>query len=234
MKRAVFVILAVFLSAFTAFPQGESPTVEDVYLSTRMEVNIISELALGDTREQKLAALDILEQMMGDGRVSTGDIEVHNVLAGLAAEGTTRMVRENNRLINYFPDVRRRAAKLLGELGGENARDTLIEIANSDDEPMVLAQAVYGLGVIGINDNNESLKAIASVIDSDSKRPVPDNNLAVASLLAIERIAEKNGGFPDEPDPRFVFRSIIAVQQGNYSSNVRSWAELLLDKLRKY
>ncbi|MDX9802369.1 MAG: HEAT repeat domain-containing protein [Spirochaetia bacterium] len=242
MKRVIFVIFILTVSAFFVFPQsgtqsgtqGGEKTVEEKYLSTSIEIGIISELAAADTREQKLVALDTIEKMVNDGKVREGDVQLHSILTSLSGEGTSIIVRESNRNTNYYPEVRRRAAKLLGEIGGENSKDSLINIALKDVEPMVLSQAVYGLGVIGLNNNNEALLAIAAVIDEDSKKYIVDDNLAVASLLAIEKIARKNGGFEDEPDPKFIYKSIVAIQQGNYSPNVKKWAGLLIDKLRQY
>ncbi len=238
MRRVVFVIFIAAVAAISVFPQSGTPggekTVEQKYLSTSVEIGIISELAAADTREQKLVALDSIEQMLGDGKIKGGDTQIHTVLKGLSGEGISIVVRESSRKTNDYPEVRRRAAKLLGELGGENSKNTLIDITLKDNEPMVLSQAVYALGIIGMNDKNESLMAIARVIDTDAKKAVVDDNLAVASLLAIEKIAKKNGGFAEEPDPKFIYRSIISIQQGNYGPNVKKWAGLLIDRLKQY
>jgi len=234
MKKIVFLIIIAIISS-SLFAQNKETTVEQRYLSTTIEIAIVTELAGADTREQKLIALDTIEQMIKDGKIKQDDIQINNVLTGLAGEGTFIVVREGNRKINNFPEVRTRAAKALGELGGEKSKNTLIDITTKENEPMVLSQAVFSLGIIGLNDNNESLLAIARVLELNSKRyPLPDDNLAVAALLAIEKIAEKNNGFPPEPDPRYLYRAIIEVQQGNYSTNVRKWAESLITKLRHY
>ena len=234
MKRIVFVIFIAAVTAISIFPQSGEKTVEEKYLGTSVEIGIISELAAADTREQKLVAIDSIEQMLNNGKVKSGDVQVHSILTSLSGEGISIVVRENSRKTNDYPDVRRKAVKLLGELGGENSKATLIDITLKDNEPMVLSQAVYALGIIGSNENNESLLAISRVIDADSKKPGVDDNLAVASLLAIEKIAKKNGGFAEEPDPRFIYKSIIAIQQGNYGPNVKKWASLLIDRLRQY
>ena len=172
--------------------------------------------------------------MFSDGKIKKGDPAIHNILDSLSGEGIKSVVTENRRKINYYPEVRRRACKLLGELGGEISRDTLIDITQKDDETMVLSQAVYALGIIGLNENNQALEAIAQVIDADANKLRVDDNLAIASLLAIEKIAKKNGGFEEEPDPFFIFRSIIKIKEGNYSPNVKKWADMLLDRLKNY
>ena len=234
MKKIIFVtILSVFLISAVA-SQDDEQTVEEKYLSTSVEVSIIKELATSDTRDQKLAAIESIEDMFADGKIKKGDPAIHNILDSLSGEGIKSVVTENRRKVNYYPEVRRRACKLLGELGGEISRDTLIDITRKDDETMVLSQAVYALGIIGLNENNQSLEAIAQVIDADANKLRVDDNLAIASLLAIEKIAKKNGGFEEEPDPFFIFRSIIKIKEGNYSPNVKKWADMLLERLKNY
>jgi len=234
MKKIVFLII-IAVMPYLLFAQNKETTVEQRYLSTSVEIAIVSELAAAETREQKLIALDSIDQMIKDGKIKQDDIQINSVLTNLAGEGTFIVVREGTRKINNYPEVRTRAAKALGELGGEKSKNTLIDITTKENEPMVLAQTVYSLGIIGLNDSNESLTAIARVLEQNSKRyPLPDDNLAVAALLAIEKIAAKNNGFPPEPDPKYLYRAIIEVQQGNYSTNVRKWAENLITKLRQY
>ena len=233
-KIIIFAVLAVLLTAPVFAQENGETTVEEKYLSTSIEVSIIKELAAADTRDQKLAAIESIEEMFSDGKIKKGDPAIHNILDSLSGEGISTIVTENRRKTNYYPEVRRRACKLLGELGGEISRDTLIDITRKDDETMVLSQAVYALGIIGLNENNQSLEAIAEVIDADANKVRVDDNLAIASLLAIEKIAKKNGGFEEEPDPFFIFRSIIKIKEGNYSPNVKKWADMLLDRLKDY
>ena len=232
-KILIFTVLAAILT-FSVAAQDSEQTVEEKYLTTSVEISIIRELATAETRDQKLAAIESIEEMFSDGKIKKGDPAIHNILDSLSGEGIKSVVTENRRKINYYPEVRRRACKLLGELGGEISRDTLIDITQKDDETMVLSQAVYALGIIGLNENNQALEAIAQVIDADANKLRVDDNLAIASLLAIEKIAKKNGGFEEEPDPFFIFRSIIKIKEGNYSPNVKKWADMLLDRLKNY
>ncbi len=234
MKKIIFVTMLSALLISAVASQDDEQTVEEKYLSTSVEVSIIKELATSDTRDQKLAAIESIEDMFADGKIKKGDPAIHNILDSLSGEGIKSVVTENRRKVNYYPEVRRRACKLLGELGGEISRDTLIDITRKDDETMVLSQAVYALGIIGLNENNQSLEAIAQVIDADANKLRVDDNLAIASLLAIEKIAKKNGGFEEEPDPFFIFRSIIKIKEGNYSPNVKKWADMLLERLKNY
>jgi hypothetical protein len=98
-----------------------------------------------------------------------------------------------------------------------------------DNEPMVLAEAAYALGQIGINEGNEVSKALANVMFVQDP-VIPDNNLAFASLLAFEKLAEANRGLTDSA----ALEAIIGIAQGNYIKKVRLKAIDVLNKLREY
>ena len=175
--------------------EGDAITIEELYLQNA-EIRLIRELALTQDRGIKLLALENIQTMLDEGKLSTGAPEAHFILDYLAAEGLTRTVREANRLVNYFPEVRRRAVNLLGQLGGQQATDTLVGVLTTDDEPMVLAEAAYALGTIGDNEDNRTSQSLASVVIAQDT-VAPDNNFAFASLLAFEKIAQANNGIND-------------------------------------
>lgn len=230
MKRSLGLIVALLvLAGGLVFSQsGEEGTIEEFYLQS-LEMQIIREQAVQLDRDMKLLALDNIEQLLEEGKVGNGDAEVHYLLDYLANEGVGHQVRENNRLVNDFPIVRKEACALLGKLGGEDAKNTLVTILNGDAEPMVLSEAVYQLGVIGLNDNNEASRAIAAAVNRQNIVN-PSDNFAYASLLAFQKLAVANGGLQD-PD---AFRAIISIAQGPYIWEVRVKANEVLSELRKY
>ena len=77
-------------------------------------------------------------------------------------------------------------------LGGENSKDTLLNVLKTDDDPVVLAEAAYALGTIGIDEEGEVSRAIAFALQNQDQM-VPNDNFAHASLLAIQKLIEKNG-----------------------------------------
>jgi HEAT repeat protein len=137
--------------------------------------------------------------------------------------------RDNGRLVNNFPDVRRQAAKYLGNLGTPEAKNTLIKICVADPEPMVLQEAVKSLGTIGLNDNEETVNAISWIV---ARYDVlnPDNLLALSAVDAFAKIAEKNGGIKD---PNAI-RTLIRIAEGPYIKPVQDKAKAVLTDLRKY
>ena len=206
-------------------------TVEELYLRD-IEFQILSEKAFSDSRDIKLDVLDEIEAMIEAGSVDDPD-KVEFVLEYLGMEGTARRVRESARLINYYPEVRRRSANLLGRLGGARAKDALVSILLIDDEPMVKAEAAYALGLIGANNGNEVVRALLFTLENEDPQ-MPDNNLAYAVCLAVEKIVEANNGDLEPAAYADLARTLVHIAQGNYIKTVRRKALQTLEVLKEY
>ncbi len=230
MKNIFTAVIIIFLAVVPGlFAQSDDEiTVEEFYLQN-IEMVIIKEQASTLDRDSKLMALKNIEEMIDEGKVSEGDPEVHYILDYLAQEGIGREINEGGRMVNNMPVVRKEACTLLGELGGEDAKNTLVDIALKDNETMVLSEAVYALGKLGINENNQVSQAIASIILSQNAIG-PDDNFAYSALLSFEKLAAANNGLSDP----LAFQAIIAIAQGNYIRPVKMKANELINDLRKY
>ena len=207
---------------------GDEMTVEELYLQN-IEIGIIREQAVTLDRDAKMLALDNLQEMVDDGKITEDSAEALYLLDYLAMEGVNRQVRMGGRLINYFPMVRRKAAHILGQIGGETAVNTLLDVLSDDVEPMVKAEAAYALGQIGFNENEQVSQVLAYEVMNQNIIN-PDDNFAFAVMLAYEKIAETNGGIW-EPS---VYLSLIQISQGNYIKDVRDKALEVMDTLRNY
>jgi hypothetical protein len=236
MKKGVLLVLlcAALLSApslIAAQDQGqgeEETTVEELFLDS-VEMRLIGEQVFSNDRAMKLSALDTLDQMAEDGEISGSDADAIFLLERLSSEGINVVYRENGRVINNYPMVRKQAAEVLGKVGGQPARDALINILLSDNEPMVQAEAAYALGQIGDNEDAQATQALSfAILDQDIL--TPDNNLAFATLLAFEKIAEDNGGIQDPS----AFRALVRIRSGNYIPTVRDKARQVMEQLADY
>jgi hypothetical protein len=224
LKRVVTVAVVGFLGVSLAAAQEMS--VEESYLQESVENMIIREQSQAMGRDTKLVALEYINQAIRRGNTS---VDVRNALEYLVLEGITNQTRENGRLINNFPDVRRQAAIYLGDIGTPEAKDTLLKVMLAETEPMVLTEAVKSLAKIGLNENEETANTIAWVVRRYNTIG-PDNLLALASLEAFETLAKKGGGLKD-PN---TLRSIMLIANGRYIKPVQDRAQQLIFDLKKY
>jgi HEAT repeat protein len=228
-KRFSILLLTAVIIISTAAAQSNSRremSVEESYLQESIEIMIIRETARAYSRDQKLIALDYIAEAIGRG--STND-EIRQTLEFLSREGRMTVARENGRLMNNFPDVRRQSAKYLGQMGTEEARKSLLEICTYENEPMVLQEAIKALGDIGSNDNNETVAHISWIM-SRFNATNPDNLMALATIDSFEKIARKNNGI-NSPE---AIRTLVLISEGQYVTPVKERARQLLAELRTY
>lgn len=185
LKTLLFTVILLASSTVIWAQAKETETnVESEYLSD-VDGDIIMGLATSDELDNKLVALQYLKDAIDSG--NTSDLVI-KALDQLAGEGITSQTRTNGRLSNNFPEVRRQACLLLAKVPTEHTKNTLINIAVADNEPMVIAAAVQSLGTIGINDNDETVEAIAF---ANKRNQVlnPSSSLAMEVLVAYEKLA---------------------------------------------
>jgi HEAT repeat protein len=208
-------------------PGSKEITIEELFLKS-VEFQILREKAASDDREIKLSALDDLEKKIDAGLSASDAAQVEFICEYLALEGSGRISREDGRQVNNFPEVRRRAANLLGRIGTEEARNALVRVLLIDDEPMVKAEAAYALGNIGMNPNDETVQAINFAYNMEDPTQ-PDQNFGYAICLAIEKLAQKTPGGLKDPD---AYRLLVKIAQGNYLRTVKAKALQVLDEIR--
>ncbi len=202
-------------------------TIEELFLKS-IEFQILREKAASDDLDIKLSALDDLEKKIDAGVSGSDTAQTEFVLEYLAMEGSGRISRESGHKINDFPEVRRRAANLLGRVGTEESKNALIRVMLIDDEPMVKAEAAYALGSLGMNPNNEVVQAIEFAYNMEDPT-TPDQNFGYAISLAIEKLAQKTPGGIKDPE---AYRLLVKIAQGNYLRTVKAKALQVLDELR--
>jgi len=236
LAAAVAVCIMVFPK--TIFAQQQNPpattvtggekTVEESYLQESLEILVIKEQAKSDNRDMKLVALQYIKQAIDGDRKNE---EIRRSLEDLALESTMVITRSAGlgRATNDFPDIRAKACEYLSEFPSVETKDALVKVALGDREPMVLSSAVRSLGKIGMNDGDEVSQILAFIINRFDVL-FPDNSLAFESLVALERIADKNGGIKDPS----AIRAVMRIATGNYINPVKTKATELLGKLRSY
>jgi len=226
---ALLFVLAFGVSAQQAATatQNKEITIEELFLQS-VEFQILREKAFSDDYDMKMNSLDDLDKKVSDGSYKTNGQQVEFVLEYLALEGSARTTRQAGRLVNNFPEVRRRAANMLGRVGTDDAKNALTRILLIDEEPVVKAEAAYGLGVIGNNQDNSVVQALAFAYGKEDPTR-PDNNFGYALCLAIEKIAQKNSGGIKDPA---AYQMLVRIAGGNYLRTVKTKALQVLDELK--
>jgi hypothetical protein len=209
----------------TAQSNSAELSVEESYLQQSVENMIIRDQSRASSREEKMIALDYIEDAIGRGNNSD---EVRGALEYLTLEGVLHKTRENGRLINNFPDVRMRAVNFLGELGTEDAKNTLIKLLIVEAEPMVITEAFRSLAKIGINNNGDASNAIAWVLNH-FEATMADERMAFTALDAFEQLAETN----DSAVNLTVITTLSRLaSSSHYNRNIRDRARTVLEKIR--
>jgi hypothetical protein len=204
---------------------GKEMSVEDSYLQQSVENMIIYDQSRSGGREEKLIALAYIEDALSRGNTSK---EVLNALEYLSLGGLMNKTRENGRVINDFPDIRKRAVTDLGNLGTPEAKNTIIRLVISEPEPMVLTEAFKSLAKIGLNENGETVNAISWVVNR-FEAGQGDEQMTLSALEAFEILADKNGGAVNNTAINTINR---LAYSSRYNRVIRDQARMVLDKLR--
>lgn len=224
----VLVLIAALIGPVTAQQQGQRElTIEELYLSQDLELQILRGQALSTDREMKQLALRDLRNMIQLGMSNEG---VATVLEAMANEGVSRQTRVGNTVTNDFPDIRRQAVELLGQVGGARAHSALVRVLRDEREPMVLAEAAFALGTIGINPNNQTSDFLVSILQRENAASTPDNNLAFAIVLSLETLSKQNGGLA-HPE---VINVLLETASAPYIRTVRMRAVQAIVNMRDH
>lgn len=230
---------ALFLAAALASAQNavpvsmvstKAPGTSSTPATAVKSMNGLETQARSVDRDTQAIALARLETMMKKGPLSTADqATAYNALSDLALSGTVRPTISGMTVINSYPDIRMMACRLLGELGGPRASQTLLRVLFNDNEPTVLSEAAFQLGRMGKNPDNRVTEAIVWALARQDARSL-DNNLAFSSLLAFESLAKANHGLTDVG----VYDIIGRIQGEDYTGTVKQKAAQVLAELRSY
>jgi HEAT repeat protein len=228
LKRFFTLLITAFFAVSPVIGQSNDSetSIEESYLQEAIEMMIIRETSRSDSLDQKLLALEHIGSAIERG--STNE-EIRVTLEYLSLEGTQNKARMAGRLVNNHPTVRRQAAKYLGDLGTKEAKNILLKICASDDEKMVLQEAVKSLGNIGINENDDVVNTIVWIMNKDTNSETPDNILAIAAIDTIEKLARQN----KSADPNAI-NVIARIMGGPYANPVKQRARQALVTLGRY
>ncbi len=223
LKKYIVVLFCLCAAAASLCAQNSrtEKTAEEDYLASFEDI-IIAELTASDEYDNKLLALQYIEDAVARGLDNRDTTEIQAALCQLAGEGVLTQSRTNGVVMNNFPDIRAKACDLLGELNTPEAKAQLEKIALSDNEPMVTSAAIRSLGNISSEEADNAVNTIAWI---ERKFSIlnPTSSMAFEVLNAYEKLA------PNLEDRSQMIQSIskIAVNY-TYVTPVRDKAKELL------
>jgi PQQ-like domain len=167
--------------------------------------------------------LSEVERRTASGTLSGSRWYVARQLEGVVGFGLITQVRQNQQLINDFPDLRARAADLLARIGSIGSRAALLRSVAAETDSVALAAEVHALGELASDGDGASVAAIVRAFSRRADAP-PDARLASAAVGALGRIALYEGTLEDPA----AISLLIAVSGGPYDEAVRSAAAAIL------
>jgi hypothetical protein len=215
MKKIKFLgaLLLVSIFVINLFPE----TLEERLL-TKKEQRILNyqyQAKVGN-RELKVGVLDNILEEFDESGYSSSDKKLMDLVVFLSEEGSIRQQYENNRLINNYPEIRRKACEVLGKLGGNESRNALINVLSNEINSSVKAEACNALAKVGDNATGDALRALIYVYRSTYK---PDQNFVLAIINAVKAIARGNASAYGD-----AVLILSEIQMGAYNKFIRESA----------
>ncbi|MDR0551923.1 MAG: hypothetical protein LBG72_07895 [Spirochaetaceae bacterium] len=191
-------------------------SVEDSYLQTSQNIMVIEEYSNSLDREHKLAAVLSIEELVKKGDKPE---EARKILGKLGLEGTLNKESFQGRVLNNYPDVRERSARLLAEFPGPQTVSSLEQIVVNEKEPAVISAAIDSLTKLSAFDTR-TLNTVQFVL-------YQYNALANDSRLANSLL-----NYYDKCPPNGTVMAALSTIRDNprYTANVKHRAEQIFKR----
>jgi outer membrane protein assembly factor BamB len=185
----------------------------------------LRELAFAEEETLKQAALDDVQRHLSGERFLPVHLAVlEEVLGALSAEGVTVLARSSGASLPGYPRVRARAYRLLGELGSEGARASLLESAAHEPDLAARLAAFQALGRIGADPDGE----LGRLLSREARRSDVEEAVILAGLEALARVLDEGPGRAAPED----IRALAELAAGG-SRRVAGRARQILKELQR-
>ena len=216
MKRTILVFICTILTlgAFNAF--ASTPEEELLTRKEQKLKNYLTEVKAGD-RTSKERVLDEILNGFDSEKYSEDDKKLVELVDFLMGEGSIRKQFEDGRLINDFPEIRRKSVKVMAKIGGSGARLSLLNALNTEAHSSVKAEICLALANPNMSDDSGDILRALSYMYRTTNRP--DQNLVAALIDAVKNIAKGNPMNYSE-----AIYLLSEIQHGNYNKDIRTRA----------
>jgi len=219
-------VLGVLLLCQSLAAQETEHTIEEMYLQGDIRTMMVRAEAESSDRDLKMSALEEIADMVEDGSAAD-NAPIVDILSYLAAESVSNIAREQGRVLNDYPEVRRESVRLLGLIGTDRAVHELEKVLLRDPEPMVTSEAILAIASIDIE--NRALRD-RLIFEAIHRQTAQDNLLASTFLRSVEMIVQRDG---NEISPS-ILAEVVRIAEGHsgYNRAVRKQASGLLRNLQ--
>ncbi|MDA3810433.1 MAG: hypothetical protein PF518_08910 [Spirochaetaceae bacterium] len=163
---------------------------------------------------QLMALTSLLTKYQKDGSL---DKEFLQIPIDLAQEG---LLFENNKNL----DVQLKAISILGEIGGQEALNSLSNILISSKDAKILIEAVHASSQITAEDYKYFINALGTVMKQQHSQ-FKDNEFAFVSLTAIDNMTQKAGNILTSE----ILGIMMIYSEGEYNQKVKEYSRNLLN-----
>lgn len=186
-----------------------------------VDYNYLAGVTAGVEEELISAALREFEALAEGSPPQSIPPYTEEILRRIASGAVTKPVYLGKNVINDFPILRARAARLLALYGTPDTSKFLLSLLPLEWDSLVTAEIIETLGFLGRDASGEVVEGIYRALNEAGGR---DSRLATAALNAVDRITGYHGHVTS---PRAV-DICLTVFRGEYPRDLRRRASQLL------
>ncbi len=185
------------------------------------DVAILISCAYSNDEELQMMALDsLIGKYRKEGNISK---EIIQIPVDLAQKGTLSKNYENGIVVNTGIEVRLKAIKILGEIGGQTALDGLTEVLLTSKDSITIIETVNAASHITAENYDYFLSVLGSKMKTQHSL-YKNNAFAFASLNTINSITQKAGNILTSE----ILGIMMIYSEGEYLHKVRDYSRELL------
>ncbi|MBN1646881.1 MAG: PQQ-binding-like beta-propeller repeat protein [Spirochaetales bacterium] len=158
--------------------QGYSPSGIDTAIPDKFHTWTMREFSESADRELKFMVLDQIEQDYNSAAYFAWEDLYNELLYSLLSDGIVHQKRLQKRVINNFPDVRSRAADLMGVYGNLRTIRQLEAMLGQETDEVALRHIIHAVGELGSDPDGRIILQLDRMTDSLSKYNIPDKIVA--------------------------------------------------------
>lgn len=189
------------------------------------ELYILRRSVTDTDRGARISAVRRIEEMVRGGRFDPSDPTIIALLRRVALAPT--LIERRGEGNADFPIARMHAVRALSRMEGAEVRATLLQVLRSEEDPIVLAEALRALAALRAYPDEPLTDAINEAI-LRNRSPHLDARLGMALLDAVQVLDGVGAGIQS----RELYRLLVEIALNGSTARLRKRAYVVVDELR--